>query len=935
MPSPRLPSEAPRSGTKGGAPWWMYPLAVLFFACLVLMAYSMFWGPERLGINLVYTSTGVVAHEVVPDGPAGRAGLKPGDRLVALDGMKIRQRFDWGVVGANLEVGRTHRLQVQRAGEPLELELRLGRLLESWGRRELLAKFTWVWLLTLFLLMFGVAVVIAFKRPYDLVARVGAGLLAGMPVAFLLISTLTGPFYGWAAYWRQLPTPVGALLWIPGLIGFCSGPLLFTFCSLFPRKFFQARWPWLLVWSLVVPAAPSFAFFLYVVYRPERAADLLPEWYFAKLLILAAVYTFAALAVLVLNYRRLEDINERRRVRVLVAGTVASFPLASLVVLADVVGGPIGAALSSSPVLLCGLLALVLLPLSFAYAILRHRVFDIGVMIRQGVQYALARGVLVSAVPALAALLVLDLLLHADQPLVAILQARGWVYAALGGLALVAHVQRQRWLTALDRRFFRERYDAQRLLREVVEEIRQAGSCERVAPRVVAQIEAALHPEFAALLVREPREANYRTLAAAPAGQAPPPLRADSKLMALVRVLGKPLEVPQTESGWLQQQLPHEETDFLRKARIDLLVPIAVAPERTEALLAVGPKRSEEPYTREDQDLLVAIATSLALLLEKPAAPAARVSEAFEECPRCGACYDTGAGHCAQEGVALNVIAVPRLLADRYRLQRRLGRGGMGTVYAAADTALERRVAVKLIREDLVGSADAAERFRREARAAAGFTHPNVVTVHDFGVAADTRAFLVMELLEGTTLREELREKQRLPAARTLEILRGVVAAVEAAHRRQLIHRDLKPENVFLARGEAGDTPKVVDFGIAKFLPSATEVTADTGTGMLVGTLHYMAPEQLRGGLVQATWDLWALGVMAYEMLTGARPFAGSTPAEWHSAVLAGQFTPVAQHLPDAPPRWQEFFARALSLEPGHRHASARVFLSELEAVLV
>ncbi|MFQ5696276.1 MAG: serine/threonine-protein kinase, partial [Terriglobia bacterium] len=566
-----------------------------------------------------------------------------------------------------------------------------------------------------------------------------------------------------------------------------------------------------------------------------------------------------------------------------------------------------------------------LMPLSFAYAVVKHRVLEIPMLLRLGLQYALARRVLVGLVPALAAILILDLWLHGDQPLVEVMQARGWVYAILGGLAVVAHTQREGWLRALDRRFFRERYDAQRLLREVVEDVRAARSFERVAPRVVARIEVALHPEFAALLVREPREPSYRSLAAAPAGQAPPPLPADSKLVALVRLLGKPLEVSLTETGWLKQQLPHAETDFLRQARIEWLLPVATALDRTEALLALGPKRSEEPYTREDQDLLVAVATSLALLLERPAPAPVPVSDAFEECPQCGTCYDTGAGRCAQEGATLNLVRVPRLLADRYRLERRLGRGGMGTVYAATDTALERRVAVKVIREELVGSADVAERFRREARAAAGFSHPNVVTVHDFGVAAGTRAFLVMELLEGTGLREELRRQKRLAASRTREILRGVCAAVEAAHRRPLIHRDLKPENIFLARAEAGETPKVLDFGVAKFLPTSTQPTADTGSSFLVGTLQYMAPEQLRGQAADAAWDLWALAIVAYEMLTGARPFPGATPVEWQSALLAGRFMPLATHLPDAPAPWQEFFERALALEPQRRPRSPRL----------
>jgi eukaryotic-like serine/threonine-protein kinase len=481
-------------------------------------------------------------------------------------------------------------------------------------------------------------------------------------------------------------------------------------------------------------------------------------------------------------------------------------------------------------------------------------------------------------------------------------------------------------------------------LREVAEEVREARNFERVAPRVVARIEAALHPEFVALIMREPHETHFRSGAAAPAGQAPPPLPADSKLVALVRVLGKPLEVTLTDSGWLQHQLPHEETDFLRQARIDLLVPIAVGPERTEALLALGVKRSEEPYSWEDQDLLVTIAASLALLSEKsvPAFPPA--STAFEECPQCGDCYDTGSGQCSKEGVRLNPVAMPRLLSERYRLQRRLGRGGMGAVYEALDTALDRRVAVKLIRDDRVGNAAAHERFRREARTAASFTHPNVVTVYDFGVAAGIYPFLVMELLRGVTLREELQQQKRMAAARTITILRGACEGLEAAHHQKLAHRDLKPENIFLVRNETGEVTKILDFGVAKFLTSLlpasaltqvpTTDTADSAAGVLIGTLLYMSPEQLQGKPVALSWDLWALAVVAYEMLTGVHPFARTTTIEWQADTLAGSFTPVTKHLPDAPARWQEFFARAFAVNPPERPASARMFLSELEQAL-
>jgi serine/threonine-protein kinase len=448
----------------------------------------------------------------------------------------------------------------------------------------------------------------------------------------------------------------------------------------------------------------------------------------------------------------------------------------------------------------------------------------------------------------------------------------------------------------------------------------------------VARIEAALHPEFVALLVRAPRDPAFRTLASAPGPTMGLALPADSKLMGVARLLGRPLEVEPGESGWLSEQLPHEETAFLRESRIGLIVPIAMPPGGTEALLVLGVKRSEEPYSREDQDLLVAVAASLALLAERPAA--ARSTAAFEECPRCGSCYDTGTTSCDQEGARLEPVQLPRVLADRYRLARRLGRGGMGTVYEAADTSLERRVAVKVIREDLVGSAEAAERFRREARAAASFSHPNVVTVHDFGVAAERRAFLVMELLRGATLRETLRDERRLAAGRALGIVRELCAAVDAAHQEQLVHRDLKPENVFLVREGGSERVKVLDFGIAKFLTSEAETAVVTGTGRLVGTLHYMGPEQLRGGVVEAGWDLWALAVMAYEMLTGVLPFPSATAVDYQTAVLAGRLTPICAQLPEASERLEAFFARAFAVDPRQRPGRAPLFAAEFERAL-
>lgn len=265
----------------------------------------------------------------------------------------------------------------------------------------------------------------------------------------------------------------------------------------------------------------------------------------------------------------------------------------------------------------------------------------------------------------------------------------------------------------------------------------------------------------------------------------------------------------------------------------------------------------------------------------------------------------------------------------------------MGAVYEATDGALERRVAVKVIREDRLDSAEAVQRFQREARATAGFAHPNVVTVYDYGVEAGTRAFLVMELLEGATVRDELKSRKRLIAARTVEIFRGVCSAVEAAHRRQLIHRDLKPENIFLARSSDGGSEmvKVLDFGIAKFLlacedEAETRTIAETDAGVLVGTPGYMSPEQLLGERPAVSWDIWALAVVAYEILTGALPFSVANRDKWRQSVLAGGYIPLSERLTDAPAQWEEFFARSLAADRTRRPQSAAEFLRHLEQAL-
>ena len=919
------------------APWWMSLLAAVFAADCFLRAYGHIFGPENWGFAVRTKGNQNIITLVNPSSAMERACLKPGDVLLGVDGIALKNSMDLKVNRWNRKVGRSYDLEIEREGQRLHFTLRAERIriFQNWEQAAQA-----VWQINALLLL-AVALLIAFARPFDPLARAGALALATLSVGLYLSNFPPG----YAAVWRELPRGVGDLLWIPNICVFLAGPVVLTFFALFPRPLFRARWAWAIIWLPTLGYLWTYIYNTFlIVYRPSQAYGniLLSEGLLRPSRILG-LYGLASVGALVANTVRLTDANDRRRLRVLLIGGGAAVLPGSLRLLVWKFGLPSGT--SSGPWLglpdILVALMFALFPVCFAYSILRHRLLDIRIIIRQGIQYAATRGALLSVVPILGVILIADLLAHGDQPLIGILKMRGWIYAVLAAAAIAAHSQRRRWGEAVDRRFFREQYDARRVLREVSAGVSRTRSFTAAASGTVARIEAALHPEFAAILRRSSEDTTFQPIASSPSDKVPPLLDAKSGLVSIVRNLGEPLEVILGKSGWLERQLPFEEIELLRRSRIDLVLPISMALEGDEALLVLGAKRSEQPYTGEDQDLLAAIASNLGLLFERPEAPQAPPREGFEECPLCGTCYDAGSGRCAKESAGLSPVHMPRTLAGRYRLERRLGHGGMGAVYEASDLALGRLVAVKVLREDRLGSAEAAQRFQREARAAAGFAHPNVVTIHDYGIVAGTRSFIVMELLEGATLRKELKSRTRLPPDRTLEIFCGVCSAVEAAHCAHIIHRDLKPENIFLAHssGPGGQMVKVLDFGIAKFLSGEEQgpgmaAIGETDIGILVGTPGYISPEQLLGERPALSWDLWALAVTVYETLTGALPFPVEGKDSWRQLALAGKYMPLSEHLTEPPVPWEEFFARSLAADREMRPQSAAEFLRRLEQAL-
>src|SRR5207253_1566071 len=245
-------------------------------------------------------------------------------------------------------------------------------------------------------------------------------------------------------------------------------------------------------------------------------------------------------------------------------------------------------------------------------------------------------------------------------------------------------------------------------------------------------------------------------------------------------------------------------------------------------------------------------------------------------CPHCGTAYTSSTRICPNDGSVIEHVSplvghVGAVLDGKYRLDAFLSHGGMGAVYRATHVMLGKTVAVKLINPELVTSPEIVRRFQREARAANALNHPNIVSVYDLGQTSDGTLYIAMEFVNGPSLKSVIERGGPVAPPRTILLLRQVASALSVAHRHNIVHRDLKPHNIMLATAEDGqEVASMMDFGIAKTFDEATQLTM---TGYALGTPQYMAPEQAEGRPVDARSDLYALGVILYEMLAGDVPF--------------------------------------------------------------
>src|SRR5258707_2958965 len=315
--------------------------------------------------------------------------------------------------------------------------------------------------------------------------------------------------------------------------------------------------------------------------------------------------------------------------------------------------------------------------------------------------------------------------------------------------------------------------------------------------------------------------------------------------------------------------------------------------------------------------------------------------------PRCGRTFPDDVHVCPddftplQADPTLSDVAVDPLIGrafdGKYRLDERLGGGGMGTVYRATHLLIERPVAVKVLSQRFVGDETAQHRFRREARASGRMQHPNAVMVNDFGATEDGWLYIVIELLDGQTLRELLAREAPLDPARVVSFMLQTCAAVGAAHDAGLIHRDLKPANIFIEqRPNLAAVVKVLDFGVAKFVVEEHDDDYNTLTqvGAIIGTPRYMSPEQCSGAapLTPAS-DVYSLGIILYEMLTGSVPFSAETPLAVALKQVSEAPRPPHEIVASTPSELERVVLHAWSKNPAERPANADELRHELQAV--
>ena len=599
-------------------------------------------------------------------------------------------------------------------------------------------------------------------------------------------------------------------------------------------------------------------------------------------------------------------------------------------------------------------LSLVAMPFVTAYSVMVDRVVEIRLVIRSALQYLLAKYSLLAVMTLPLAGIGWYLYRRRDETLLNLASGSGLQLLVMAVVAVAVMLRmRTRTLIALDRRFFREQYDARTILNELADRCRKATSLDELVTLVCREIDRALHIEYVTMMLAT----SDGTVLRSPDGRIRP-LSRSSGLALLAQGDTTSLLVDLETADSTLRRLPEDERNWLADSGFQLLVPLNATDGSLHGLIGLGRKMSDTVYSREDRQLLEAIGGSVSLTVENrllresgattpksgrsPVMPwlAPDDGRPAVECETCGRVYPSETTQC-DCGSAVEAALVPFVLGGKFQFDRRLGRGGMGVVYRALDMDLGRHVAIKTLPQ--VGPEDAA-RLRREARAMASVHHENLAVIFGAETWLGT-PLIVVELLTGGTL-SALLKKGPLPWPRALEIGIELSRGVDHLHRAGLMHCDIKPSNIGFTREE---TPKLLDFGLATMLRDrmtagstttrsgrfgdqliATLTPGETGKVGFGGTPLYMSPEAIEGGAPQPSFDVWSLCVVMFEAIAGAPPFDGASVAAIVSAVQHGQPGDIRARGAACPDAVVAFFERALSRHPGDRPPTAAQLRADL-----
>jgi serine/threonine-protein kinase len=945
--------------------WFTITVVALFigFGVFVACMISKYQWLDQYGYTIIAEARGVVVDTVDPSGPAA-GKLEPGDKILAINDDARFSRithFSWR---SSFLEGRNLSLKIERNG--VERETIISNDKYPASQATVNSRFDRnIAYIPRYLASLIVALMIGLLKPGEKRARIGA-------YAFLMIShqAIIYPIIPLRGMFNPVEERI-AYLFMLILGGIWFGPVAFHCAYRFLEGIPEGRlWTGL---QRVLYATGAALFLNRVVlttvtetgaaiefrsdyYQVERLFSRLENWYWPLCLV-------AISAILIRNSIVVRQADQRRRVRLVLYGSLASLlPQTAVTTISRIAIVAGYEAVANGPVFdtlrLIAAIALILAPISWGYAILNRQVYDIQVVIRLSVQYLLAKNALrlLLALPVIGVLYVVATKSDRSlRELIVYLFYDNPYYLLLTIAAVISLIYRGRLRDWIDRRFFREAYQQDKILRELSEEVRGLDSMSEMSRLVSHKVDEALHPERLHIFYREEDKRDlslsYST------GRSGEELRIpeEYELLRVMEHHGGAIDFPLPQ----KIKLPRQEADWLSSMGTSLIVPMNSVEHRLAGLLLLGPKKSEAPYSGSDHQLLNSLANQIAIVYENirlkervarerkiQREVLARVEERkinlLKECPICGRCYDSSEKTCVEDRGELRLtLPVERTVEGRYRLDRLIGKGGMGAVYEASDMRLNRSVAVKILSGGLFGKADALRRFQREARASARLSHANIVTVYDYGALSAEGAYLVMELLKGKTLGDILNEKGYLEPAIAADWFDQVFSAMESAHEAGVIHRDLKPDNIFITEepdkttgAEAAQAVvKILDFGIAKvtrFDASSEDTTYSvTAPGTLLGTFGYSSPEQLMGGEVDQRSDIFSLGAVVVRTLTGRRPFPGKTFQELVTAMMSRPF-----HLPGKEPevrRLDAILQRCLAIQKENRFAS----VAEMRSVLI